>query len=132
MSSVPYVPPDTIKKVAATSGHKVRRTDFFRSGSAKACCSGWVDAVAVANFYVFLLKRLTLATSSPLSRGSRLTAISGHFGGVSSHAKNTAKLCCCGKKYARFLCDGNCCGVGCRLGGYTGRRVAPLFRGYAV
>src|SRR5438552_18021992 len=91
-----------MKKVAATKGHNVRRTDFFRSGSAKACCSGWVDAVAVANFYGFLLGRLTLATSSPLSRGSRLTAISGHFGGVSSHAQNTAKLCCWGKKLQDF------------------------------
>jgi hypothetical protein len=26
------VPPDTIKKVAATRGQRVRRTDFFRLG----------------------------------------------------------------------------------------------------
>jgi len=34
-----------------------------------------VGALAVANFYGFLLERLTLTTPSPLSRGSRFTAI---------------------------------------------------------
>jgi hypothetical protein len=29
MSSVPYVPPETMKNVAATSGHKVSLMDFF-------------------------------------------------------------------------------------------------------
>jgi hypothetical protein len=33
------VPPDTIKKVAATSGHKVSRTDFFRRGT---ITGGWI------------------------------------------------------------------------------------------
>jgi hypothetical protein len=37
MSSVPYVPPETIKKVAATRGHKVRRTELFRVGTAVGC-----------------------------------------------------------------------------------------------
>src|SRR5690348_14792621 len=73
-----------MKNVAATRGHKVRRTDLFREDTAMRDCSGWVGAVAVANFDGFLLKRLTLATSSPLYRGSRLRAISGHCGGVSS------------------------------------------------
>jgi hypothetical protein len=51
---VPYVPPDTIKKVAATSGHRVRRTDFFRWGTITAGWNVWRGALAVANFYVFL------------------------------------------------------------------------------
>src|SRR5581483_7920342 len=87
MSSVPYVPPETMKKFAATRGHKVRRMDFLRGTTAKDCC--WVvGTLAVANFDVFLLGRLTLTTPSPLCRGSRLTAISGHFGEVSSQSKN--------------------------------------------
>jgi hypothetical protein len=43
-----------MKNVAATSGHKVRRTDFFLGDTAKGRGSGWVCAVAVANFYGFL------------------------------------------------------------------------------
>jgi hypothetical protein len=49
------VPPDTIKKVAATKGQSVRRTDFFREGTAKGFDAEWVGALAVANFYVFPL-----------------------------------------------------------------------------
>src|ERR1700723_3219565 len=59
-----------MKNVAATKGHKVRRTDFFLGDTANNDLA-WVGAVAVANFYVFLLERLTLTTSSPLCRGSR-------------------------------------------------------------
>ena len=47
-----------------------------------------VDAVAVANFYGFLLKRLTLTTASPLKillAAPGCNAIPGHFGKVSSH-----------------------------------------------
>src|ERR1700739_4166688 len=76
MSSVPYVPPDTIKKVAATRGHKVSLPNFLFWGTTGSCWVGWVGALAVANFYGFLLKRLTLTTASPLNfRGSRVTAI---------------------------------------------------------
>src|SRR5579863_10048073 len=67
MSSVPYVPPDTIKKVAATRGQSVRRTNFFRL---ETTARGWEFSsccrLAVANFYGCLLKRLTLTTASPL------------------------------------------------------------------
>src|SRR5215468_3747752 len=67
MSSVPYVPPDTIKKVAATRGHKVSLPNFLLG---ERTDSWGVDVVAgvlaVANFYGFLLKRLTLTTASPL------------------------------------------------------------------
>src|SRR5579863_1754485 len=96
MSSVPYVPPDTIKKVAATRGQSVRRTNFFRLGTTargwevSSCCR-----LAVANFYGCLLKRLTLTTASPLSllrlrrrlsaRLPGLLRFPGHFGEVSSH-----------------------------------------------
>src|SRR5579863_3320769 len=63
-----------MKKVAATRGHSVRRTNFFgaigvRPGTAVRCwglSSCPRGALAVANFYVFLLKRLTLTTASPL------------------------------------------------------------------
>src|SRR6516225_10681679 len=70
-----------MKKVAATKGHKVRRTDFFLLGDTANSDLGWVVAVAVANFYGFLLKRLTLTTSSPLYRGSR---VDGDFPGISA------------------------------------------------
>jgi hypothetical protein len=58
-----------MKKVAATKGQSVRRTDFFQVGTAErgwevSSCGRW--ALAVANFYVFLRKRLTLTTASPL------------------------------------------------------------------
>src|SRR5436190_604898 len=67
MSSVPYVPPDTIKKVAATRGHKVSLPNFlFRGRTEMSGLDDRVGALAVANFYGFLLKRLTLTTASPL------------------------------------------------------------------
>src|SRR5246500_960348 len=85
MSSVPYVPPDTIKKVAATRGHKVSLPNFLFWGTTESCEVGWVGALAVANFYGFLLKRLTLTTASPLiSAAPGLLRFHGHFGEVSS------------------------------------------------
>jgi len=51
-------------------------------------CERLEVAVAVANFYGFLLRRLTLTTASPLTFFTRLpgwAAIPGHFGEVSSH-----------------------------------------------
>src|SRR5215831_4500019 len=61
-----------MKKVAATKGQRVRRTNFFRLGTTdrwgfSSCCR-----LAVANFYGCLLKRLTLTTASPLKLLSRL------------------------------------------------------------
>jgi hypothetical protein len=43
--------------------------DFFRGATAGIKLGGerLARAVAVANFYVFLLKRLTLTTASPLT-----------------------------------------------------------------
>src|ERR1700678_2562223 len=82
MSSVPLGLPDTIKKVAATSGHKVRRTNFFRLGATLGTTArGWgvsvcCGALAVANFYVFLLKRLPLSYSAA---GWCLLELSGLF-----------------------------------------------------
>jgi hypothetical protein len=59
-----------MKKVAATKGQRVRRMDFFFGwwawgAAVSEGCGMLVDAVAVANFYGFLLKRLTLTTASP-------------------------------------------------------------------
>src|SRR5258708_29755499 len=56
-----------MKKVAATRGQSVRRTNFFRLGTTArgwgfSFC--WRGALAVANFDVFLLKRLTLSYSA--------------------------------------------------------------------
>src|SRR6478736_4704570 len=67
MSSVPYVPPDTIKKVAATRGHKVSLPNFLFWGRTDKDGDVVAGALAVANFYGFLLKRLTLTTASPLN-----------------------------------------------------------------
>src|ERR1700680_2422144 len=72
MSSVPEAPPHTIKKVAATSGHRVRRTNVFLAigfrlgmvASGWGFSVWWRGALAVGNFDVFLLKRLTLSYSA--------------------------------------------------------------------
>ena len=56
-----------MKNVAATRGHKVRRPDFLSGGASANGGTISVGALAVANFYVFLLKRLTLTTASPLN-----------------------------------------------------------------
>jgi type IV secretory pathway protease TraF len=61
------VPPETIKKVAATKGQSVRRTDFFllagevRARVAGETCGG--AALAVANSDGFLLEGELLALS---------------------------------------------------------------------
>jgi hypothetical protein len=52
-----------MKKVAATSGQSVRRTDFLLGKTATGCCGYSVGALAVANFDGFLLERLTLSYS---------------------------------------------------------------------
>src|SRR2546429_5006562 len=58
-----------MKKVAATRGQRVRRIYFvfFFWGTTVAGegCEMLAVAVAVANFYGFLLRRLTLTTASP-------------------------------------------------------------------
>jgi hypothetical protein len=56
-----------MKKVAATRGHKVSLPILFVWAKTESCGDeGWAGALAVANFYGFLLKRLTLTTASPL------------------------------------------------------------------
>ena len=57
MSSVPYVPPDTMKKVAATNGQSVRWADFLL----ELLAVGLGDCAAVLsvdNSYGFLLNGL--------------------------------------------------------------------------
>jgi len=78
--------------VAATRGQSVSRMDFFvfLSWGATESEGGGMLAVrvAVANFYGFLLKRLTLTTASPLKMllaAPGCTSIPGHVGKVSSH-----------------------------------------------
>ena len=66
--------------------------DFFFVWFGEAATAGselgferLVVAVAVANFYGFLLRRLTLTTASPLTYAAPgCEAIPGHFGEVSS------------------------------------------------
>src|SRR5271154_3063763 len=48
MSSVPYVPPDTIKNVAATSGHSVSFAFLFVEVTARA--GNWAGRDKVLNF----------------------------------------------------------------------------------
>src|SRR5271154_3841072 len=48
MSSVPYVPPDTMKKVAATSGHSVSFAFLFVEVTARA--GNWAGRDKVLNF----------------------------------------------------------------------------------
>src|SRR5581483_7147672 len=57
MSSVPYVPPETMKKVAATSGQSVRWADFL----VELLAVGLVtcdETLGVDNSYGFLLNHL--------------------------------------------------------------------------
>src|ERR1700691_517511 len=77
-----------MRKVAATNGQSVRRMDFFFvlsfwgatwGATVSDGCERLVDAVAVANFYGFLLKRLTLTTASPKLRIT--TSVRGSQGG---------------------------------------------------
>ena len=82
-----------MKKVAATKGQSVRRTNFFRVGTA---ARGWgllqlLTRLAVANFYGFLLKRLTLATASPLTFVSRLPGVS-DFPGISAELVRSSEI----------------------------------------
>jgi hypothetical protein len=48
MSSVPYVPPDTMKNVAATSGHSVSFAFLFVEVTARA--GNWAGRDKVLNF----------------------------------------------------------------------------------
>ena len=66
------------------------------------CCGDWAGALAVANFYGFLLERLTLTTPSPLSRGSRLQRFRG-FGEVSSQHREYGNLDAAQKKIRQIF-----------------------------
>src|SRR5882724_8840817 len=79
MSSVPKVPPETMKKVAATRGHKVSRTnccfwDF--AGGGVSCGFQAGELVAVANFDV-VLPSDSLSPPRPLPPRLLVTAIPG-------------------------------------------------------
>src|SRR5258708_33231293 len=82
-----------MKKVAATRGHSVRRTNFFRLGTTArgwgfSFC--WRGALAVANVDVFLLKRLTLSYSAAAgsARAFRFSLDSGNHAGGSSQCRD--------------------------------------------
>src|SRR5580704_1828727 len=69
MSSVPYVPPDTMKNVAATSGHSVSFAFLFVEVTARA--GNWAGRDKVLNF----LSRppsAILALSQPKMPGASL------------------------------------------------------------
>ena len=77
MSSVPYVPPETIKKVAATSGHRVRRIDFLREPTGEVAglsqaVECWLERLQLPIPMASSSERLTLTTASPLTFCSRL------------------------------------------------------------
>src|SRR5438270_6123531 len=108
MSSVPKVPPETMKKVAATRGHKVRRTnccfwDF--AGGVTSCGFQAGELVAVANFDVVLRMRLTLTTSAVAAEapGNSDSRDSGSW-----FASSRIQLFgCCGKRiFGKFLAEG--------------------------
>jgi hypothetical protein len=89
---LPYlVTAHTIKKVAATREPKVSLPNFLFWGTIESRGDDWAGALAVANFYGFLLVRLTLTTPSPLLRGSRLQRFRG-FGEVSSQHREYGNL----------------------------------------
>ena len=85
-----------MQKVAATKGHKASLPNFLFWGRTESCRDGWTGALAVANFYGFLLKRLTLTTASPLKSllgaAPGLQRFHGHFGEVSSQHREYGKL----------------------------------------
>src|ERR1700747_1159328 len=80
-----------MKKVAATKGHKVSLPNFLFWGRTESCRDGWTGALAVANFYGFLLKRLTLTTASPLTSVSRLPG-SCDFPGISAKLVRSCEI----------------------------------------
>ena len=87
---------------------KVRRTDFFRLGTREGCgIRGWV-ALAVANFDVFLLGRLTLSYSARLvrCRASQLIQIPGITAEVSSQVEITGIFHGCNNIFEKF-CQSN-------------------------
>ena len=67
--------------------------NFLCWGTTESCEVGWVGELAVANFYGFLLKRLTLTTASPLiARLPGVQRFLGHFGEVSSQDREYGNL----------------------------------------
>jgi len=108
---VPKVPPETIKKVAATKGHKVRRTkfcfwDFAGGGVSGAMLCGFQAVVlAVANFDGFLLKRLTLTTSAVAAEAPGYCGFQG-FGKLVREFENTVIWMLCKKNFREIFCGG--------------------------
>src|SRR5215467_10357042 len=82
MSSVPYVPPDTMKNVAATSGHNVSFVALcFAVGIARA--GSWAGNEIVLNSYSRPPKRISLSSLQ------QRTAAAIWPDRASSHPKNT-------------------------------------------
>src|SRR5579884_1949278 len=65
MSSVPYVPPETIKKVAATNGQSCNFRDGFRVVIWGVDADLWKRRAVLDNFDGYLLKRPSLSHQSP-------------------------------------------------------------------
>src|SRR5271165_3666916 len=98
-----------MKKVAATRGQRVRRMDFFlvwlrgETAGTKSGCEMLAGAVAVANFYGFLLRRLTLTTASPLyARGSR---VGQRFPGISAKLVRKCEITGNRRRCKKFLAN---------------------------
>src|SRR5713226_430623 len=74
ISSVPYVPPDTMKKVAATSGHSVNLAmDFLAVGNARE--GYWAGSDKELNLYSRPPQRSSLARCGEASSQSQNTRV---------------------------------------------------------
>src|SRR5450432_1616937 len=117
MSSVPKVPPETMKKVAATRGHKVRRTnccfwdfagggvtgeEIFRSAS---CGFQAGELVAVANFDV-VLPSDSLSPPRPLPPRLLVAAIPGIPGSWFANSRIQLFGCCAKRIFRKFFAEG--------------------------
>src|SRR5882672_4842168 len=117
MSSVPKVPPETMKKVAATRGHKVSRTNCcfwgFAGGvifSETICGFQAGELVAVANFDVDLPSD-RLSPPQPLPPRFLVPATSGNSDSRDSgswFANSRIQLfgCCAKRIFRKFFAEG--------------------------
>src|SRR5260370_42332553 len=84
ISSVPYVPPDTMKKVAATSGQSVSLAALFL-GVGMAREGSWAGSDIELNFYSRPPKGISLS----------------RYGKARSHSQNTRDVTACKEKMYR-------------------------------
>src|SRR5882724_2245174 len=122
MSSVPNVPPETMKKVAATRGHKVRRTNCcFWDFAGGAIFSGTIfsgticgfqagEFVAVANFDV-VLPSDRLSPPRPLPPRFLVSVTSGNSDSRDSESwfaiSRIQVFGCCAKRiFRKFFAEG--------------------------